>query len=452
MNDAKINPLSRDITIGSLLRFALPTIVTMLFMGLYTIGDTIFVSRFVDTNALSAMNIVTPVIHIIVGLATMLATGGSAVVARKMGAGKEKEASQDFTLIVFFGIALGSAIALAGSVFIDELILGLGASELLFPYCRDYLLILLVFTPASMLQVLFQNLVITAGRPGFGMALSIGAGAVNVFLDYIFMVPFNMGIRGSALGTGIGYLIPAVAGFVFFLAGKGNMRFEKPVFRPGVLIESCGNGCSEMVSQAASAVTTFLFNTVMIRLLGEDGVAAVTIIIYTQFLLNALYTGFSMGVAPIISYNHGSRDFEKLKKVFRICLRFLAAVSALVFMVSMTAGSWLIRIFSPVGTAVYDIAREGFFIFSFSFLFCGFNLFASSAFTALSNGKISAFLSFLRTFGFITLLLLLLPKAIGVTGVWLAVPIAESATMMTAVFLMRQNNRKYNCFHRANKI
>lgn len=443
MNETQTNPLGQDFTICSLLRFALPTIITMLFMGLYTIGDTIFVSRFVDTNALSAVNIVTPIINIIVGLGTMLATGGSAIIAREMGAGEEKSASQDFTLIIVCGIALGFLIAIMGSIFIDDIIRGLGASKLLFPYCKEYLFILLLFTPASMMQVLFQNLIITAGRPGFGMALSIGAGAINVLLDYIFMVPLDMGISGSALGTGIGYFIPTVAGFGFFLAGKGNMRFEKPVFRPVVLIESCTNGCSEMVSQAAAAVTTFLFNRIMIRLLGENGVAAITIIIYAQFLLTTLYIGFSMGVAPIISYHYGSRNNARLKKVFHICLRFIVTASVLVFIVSIASGSWLVNVFSPVGTAVYNIAREGFFIFSFSFLFCGLNIFSSAAFTALSNGKISAAISFLRTFGLVTLLLLVLPEVIGVTGVWLAVPIAEFLTMLIATGFLLKNKQKY---------
>lgn len=217
MNNMLDNPLAQDFTIKSLLKFAFPTMLTMVFMGLYTIGDTIFVSRFVNTDALSAINIVTPVINLIVGLGTMLATGGSAIIARKMGEKKIKDASQDFTLIVFCGAILGILIAITGNLFLDDIIYFLGASEILFPYCKDYLFVLLLFTHASMLQVLFQNLIITAGRPGFGMVLSISAGAINVMLDYIFMVLLDMGIKGSALGTGIGYLIPTIIGIVFFL-------------------------------------------------------------------------------------------------------------------------------------------------------------------------------------------------------------------------------------------
>ena len=337
------NPLSQNFTIKSLLKFAFPTILMMIFMGLYTVVDTIFVARFVDINALSALNIVCPVINLIVGLGTMIATGGSAIVARKMGAGEQKRAEQDFTLIISVGILFGVLIAVFGTVFIDRIVWGLGANSILFPYCKEYLFILLLFTPASILQVLFQNLIVTAGRPGMGMVLGVSAGIVNILLDYIFMVPFHMGIKGAAFGTGIGYMIPAVIGLWFFSAKRGSLHFRKPVIDFSVLAESCSNGFSEMVSQAATAVTTFLFNRIMMKLLGENGVAAITIIIYTQFLLSALYIGFSMGVAPVISYNYGKQDEKQLKNVFAICMQFIVFVSVTVFAVAFIFGSCFCR-------------------------------------------------------------------------------------------------------------
>lgn len=438
------NPLAKDFTIKSLLQFAFPTIVMMIFMGLYTIGDTIIISRFVNTDALSALNIVTPVINIIVGLGAMLATGGSAIVARKMGGGNTKRASQDFTLIVLAGIIIGAVVALLGSLFIDKIIWGLGASELLFPYCKQYLYILLLFTPASMMQVLFQNLIVTAGKPGFGMVLSISAGAINVLLDYIFVVPLDMGIAGSALGTGIGYLIPTIIGIGFFARAKGTLHFQKPIFDLRILWESSSNGFSEMVSQIATAVTTFLFNIMMMRLLGENGVAAITIIIYTQFLLTTLYIGFSMGVAPIISYNFGSKDYDRLKRIYRMCLLFICTISILVFAVAMLLGSPLVGIFSAKGTSVYEIARQGFLIFSISFLFCGFNIFASATFTALSNGKVSAIISTLRTFVFISVALLILPQYFDVIGIWIAVPLAELLTIFVSFVFIIKNKKVYH--------
>lgn len=440
---AKQNPLAREFTMRALLKFAFPTILMMLFMGMYTIGDTIIISRFVNTDALSALNIVTPVINVIVGLGAMLATGGSAVVARKMGEGRQQRASQDFTLIVLAGAIIGMIITIVGSLLMDQILWGLGASELLFPYCRQYLSVLLIFAPAAMIQVLFQNLIVTAGKPGFGMALAMGAGAINVLLDYLFVVHMNMGISGSALGTVIGYLIPAIAGGVFFAQSKGTLRFQKPVWDFKVIWESNTNGFSEMVSQIAAAVTTFLFNITMMKLMGENGVAAITIIIYSQFLLTTLYIGFSMGVAPVISYNFGSKNWERLKRIFRMCLLFIGAASIAIFTAAMLLGEPLVGIFSRGGTPVYEIARQGFRIFPFSFLFCGFNIFASAAFTALSNGKVSAIISTLRTFVFVAAALLLLPQFFGITGVWIAVPVAELLALFVSIVFLVKNKRVY---------
>lgn len=441
---AEETPLSQNFDMKSLLKFAFPTILTMLFMGLYTITDTVFVARFADTNGLSALNIVCPVINLIVGVGTMLATGGSAIVARKMGAGEHKRASQDFSLIVGAGVLSGILIAVFGAIFIDGIVWGLGVSNLLFPYCRDYLFILLLFTPASILQILFQNLIVTAGYPGIGMLLGICAGAANLVLDYVFMVPLQMGIRGAAFGTGIGYMIPSVIGVLFFCGGKGSLRFRKPVMDLFVLAKSCANGFSEMVSQAAAGVTTFLFNRVMMGLLGENGVAAITIMIYTQFLLTAFYIGFSMGVAPVISYHYGRQDWKQLKNVFSACMRFIIFISVAVFGTAFLFGPYLVRCFSDQGTSVYEIAAEGFLIFSFSFLFCGLNIFTSAAFTALSDGRLSAILSFLRTFGLISVLLFVLPDLLGVAGVWLAVPVAELLTMIVALLFLARNRARYH--------
>lgn len=410
---------------ASLLRFAFPTIVMMVFMGLYTIVDTIFVARFVSTDALSAINIVCPVINLTVGLGTMIAAGGSAVVSRKMGAGLEQEAKEDFTLLILAAAGIGAAILICGTLWLNPILLALGASERLLPYCRDYLGLLLLFLPANVIQTVYANLFVTAGKPGLGFGLSVLAGLANILLDYVFIVPGGMEIRGAALGTGLGYLIPAAAGTVFFFRNRGALSFVKPRWRGALLTESCLNGSSEMVGQLAAALTTFLFNLTMMERLGEDGVAAVTIMIYSQFLLNTLFIGFSMGVAPVIGFHYGSGNRKQQRKILSICIRFLAAASLLIFALSISGGSLVVRMFTPDASRVYEIAAAGFPVFSVSFLFCGFNIFTSALFTALSNGKVSAVLSFLRTFGLLCGGILLLPRLFGITGVWMAVPMAE---------------------------
>lgn len=429
------NPLAKNFSTGSLLKFALPTISMMLFMGLYTIVDTIFVSRFVNTNALSAINIVCPVINLIVGLGTMIATGGNAIVARKMGAGDLKRAKQDFTLLISFGLIVGVGISILGIIFIDKIIYALGADNILFPYCKDYLTIILLFTPASMLQVLFQNLFVTAGKPTLGLILSVCAGVMNIVFDYLFIVIFDMGIGGAGFGTGIGYMIPAIAGLIVFNKKSGTLSFVKPIIDFKVLEESCVNGSSEMISQLSTAITTFFFNHTMMNLSGVNGVASITIIIYTQFLLTTLFIGFSMGVAPVISYNFGAKNHYRLKEIYKICVSFIFTGSIFIFVLSFVSGNNLIHLFTGTNEVVHKIAVNGFKIFVFSFLFSGFNIFSSAIFTALSNGKLSALISFFRTLGFVIPGLLIMPQFIGITGVWLAVPIAEVLTLCISIYL-----------------
>ncbi len=441
--DMEQNVLGQNFNGLSLFKFALPCIIMMVFAGLYTIIDTIFVARFVNSDALSSINIVCPIINMIVGIGTMLATGGNAIVARKMGAGETKRACQDFTLIIITGIVIGVLITGGILIFLDKVVWALGASTILFPYCRDYLFILILFTPASLLQVLFQNLFVTAGKAGLGMVLSFVAGIVNIILDYVFIVLCDMGISGAAFGTGIGYMVPTVIGIIFFCKKEGNLYFCKPVIDKSVITESCSNGASEMVSQLATAVTTFFFNISMMRLCGESGVAAITIIIYSQFLLSSLYIGYAMGVAPIISFNYGSKNYHMLKKVYSICLKFISVVSLIVCACSFLLGKDLVAIFSPSGDKVYNLASKGFEIFSFSFIFCGFNIFASASFTALSNGKVSAVIAFLRTFVFIMAGLLILPIIWGVRGVWVTIPLAESITFIIAVILIILHKEEY---------
>lgn len=210
----------------------------------------------------------------------MTATGGNAIVSRKMGAGESQEAKEDFTLLIITGTAIGFLILLCGTIWIDPIIYALGASDLLFPYCKGYLMTLLLFVPANVLQTLFSNLFVTAGKPGFGFGLSVLAGVANIILDYIFIALCNLGIQGAALGTGFGYPFPTVVGPIYFARSKGTLSFTKPELKWAVIKESCFNGSSEMVGQLATAITTFLFNSTMMDLLGEDGVAAITIIIY----------------------------------------------------------------------------------------------------------------------------------------------------------------------------
>ena len=435
--------LSKKFTFGSLLVFALPTMVMMVVMSLYTIVDGMFVSRFVSTNALSSINIVYPAVNIVLGISVMLSTGSNAIVARKMGEGKPESARETFTTIILLNIGIGLLIAVFGNLFAVPLARALGASDVLLEDCVTYLRWQLGFAPAFMLQILFQMYFITEGRPGIGLFLTLAAGLSNAVLDYILIVPLNYGIAGAAIATVTGYMIPALIGLIYFARARKSLWFVRPRLDPRELAEACLNGSSEMVTNLSAGVITFLFNLLMMRFAGEDGVAAITIIQYSEFLLNALFMGFSQGVSPVISFNYGSKNQKQLKQVYRTSMIFTLGASVTVFCFARLAGDAVVTVFARHGTAVYELASHGFSIFAAGFLFSGLNIFSSALFTALENGKVSAIISFVRTFGLIITSLLVLPAVLGVDGVWLAIPIAELGSTLLCLYLRRRNKSIY---------
>lgn len=438
------NSIAQKFNVFTLLKFAFPTMVMMVFMSLYTIVDGIFVSRLVGSNALSAVNIVYPVISLLIACGIMLSTGGSAIVARQMGEKREQEARENFSMLAVVSVLTGIVILVLGLMFLEPICRILGGTPVLLEDCKIYLGVLLGFGPLTMLQMLFQTFFVTAGKPGLGLGLTLTGGVVNMVLDYVFMGPMQMGVLGAALATGLGQAIMAVAGVVYFLKVKGNLYFVKPVFRGNILLQSCGNGSSEMVSNLSTAVVTFLFNITMLKLAGEDGVAAITIVLYGQFLFTALYLGFSMGVAPVVSFNYGNQNHAQLKRIYKICIGFILGSSVFILGIALLFSEPIVGIFTGEENHTYELAVEGFFQFSFNYLFAGINIFASALFTSLSNGKISAIISFCRTFVFITVSIVLLPRVMGITGVWLSVPLAELVTLFISITYLKGQKEVYH--------
>ena len=437
------NSIEQTFTLFSLLKFAIPTIVMMIITSLYTIIDSMFVSHFVGTNALSAINIVFPLINIIMALAIMLSTGGSAVIARKLGKGNKNSARSNLSLLYLTGLCISLFISCISIFYLDPIIWYLGSSELLYSYCYDYLLVQLWFAPFLVLQILCQTFLVVAGNPRLGLIASIAAGIINILLDYLFIVIMNTGIIGAAIATGIGYCIGAACGIIYLFSRKSTLYFMKPQFDLKMLWQSMFNGLSEMITNIAMAVITFLYNIIMMKYLGEDGVAAITIILYMEFLLNALFMGFSMGVAPVISYNYGAKNIEQICHIFKICVSFIALSSIIIFFSATLLAPSIISIFAPSSSNVYAITIQGFSLFSICFLFGGINIFTTALFTAFSNGKISAFISFLRTFIFIAGGLLILPNIFLTSGIWLAMPIAEFLTMLIVFYFLFAYRKHY---------
>lgn len=439
------NALDKKITAKSLFLFSLPSIIGMVFMNLYTMVDGMFVSRFVGTDALSAINIVFPIIMTVIAISTMLSTGGNAIISKKMGERKENEARKDFSTIVFISIALSVIISILSFIFINPLLKFLGANDSIYNYCFNYAVISLIFLPATMFSVVFQTFFITIGKANLGLTFTIIGGISNVILDYVFIKVLNFGISGAAIATGIGYSIPGLLGLAYFIFNRKNSLYivKTKIFNLKLLSETCINGSSEMVSSLSASIVTLLFNNILMKLIGVDGVAAVTVILYIQGLLVAVFMGYSMGCSPLISFNYGKKDNDRLHKIYKLSIIGILVVSILVFMFGLLKSDLLVSIFTSNGTNVYKLSNIGLKLFSISFLFMGLNLFTSALFTALSNGKISAIISFLRTLVFIVISVLVLPLLIGINGVWLSVPVAELLSLIVSIFYLKKYKSKY---------
>ena len=438
------NALARKFGFASLIRFAMPNIIMMIFLSLYTIVDGIFISRYVGTLALSAVNMVFPINCLEMAVGIMLATGGSAVIARKLGEGKEAEAKENFTFLVFVSFLIGVLFAIVCNAGMDNILNLLGTSESQYAYAKLYTRILVSFAPAFFLQTAFQTLFVTAGKPTLGLFVTVCGGLANMVLDYLFVAVLPFGIAGAAYATVAGYMIPAVTGlFYFFLQRKGTLYFVRFQADIKMLLKACFNGSSEMVTNIANAVTTFLFNMLFLHYYGEDGVAAITIVLYFQFVFTAVFFGFALGVSPVISFKYGAADYIQLRSIIRYCMSFTILCSIGTYLISRVSIEPALGVFTERGNQVFAITMEGFGIYALSFLLMGVSIFASAMFTAFSDGVVSAVISFARTFVFLVGMLLLLPAIMGKSGIWISVPVAESFGILIAVWYLIRKRKIY---------
>lgn len=438
--------LATKFSIFSLLRFAAPSIGMMIVISLYTVTDGIFIGRYAGAHALAASNIVYPAINLIFGIGIMLASGGSALVAKNLGEKKLAAANRRFTLIAIASFTLGLLLALGIYLFFDPLLRFLGASELLMQGCRDYLGTTLPFFPAAALMVLFNAFYIADGRPVVGFLVSLASGLTNAVLDYVFLAHFGMGVMGAALATGLADLLAALIGLYYFSRASLVVRFTRTYYEGAVLLKAMTNGASELVTQLSVGVTTFLFNILTFAYAGEAGIAAITVILYSEMLLNSIFMGFTNGVAPVFSYNFGARNFPELRRLLRLSLVIIGVSGIIAFSMSRVLGAPLVDLFLPEGGEVASLTLNGLYLFAFSFIIFGFNLFASGFFTALSDGRTSAILSFARNLAGIVIALLTLPHLLGIDGIWLAVPVADLCALLLSAYCIRSAVGKWSTY------
>lgn len=437
------NLFSKKLTFIEFLKFVSPAIVSMVFISLYTIIDGVFVSIFVGSDALASINIVLPIISIVFAIAVMFGTGGSAIIAQKLGQGKLEEANKAFSFLSFSALILGLISGIVMFLFIEDISIFLGATDKLIDYCISYGRIIALFTPVFILKSLAEYYIRTDGDFKFSLYISIIGGVINIVFDYVFIKILGLGIAGAALATVLGVLISLIFGVWYFLSSKSTLKFTKIVVDFKLLLNTLINGSSEMVTELSTGITTLLFNMLALKYAGENGVAALTIILYAHFLLVSTYLGFASGISPLISYNYGANNSNKLKETYKYSEIFILVSSIVIFVVSIVFSKNIVGIFVKPGDPVFDLALGGLKIFSLAFLFVGINIFASGLFTAFSNGKISSLISAARAFIFVILGCIILPPLFDINGLWLVVPFAELTTIIVSIFFLKKYKKIY---------
>ncbi len=410
----------------------------------YSIVDGLFVSNVVGKTALAPVTLIVPFIAILSTLGMMMGPGGSAVVGKLLGAGKTAEARRAFSSIVAAVFVAGTVAAVVGFVFMNRVVGLLGATGQMAAFAVTYGRIAFLSLPFMMLQYVFEMFSATSGKPGLGLASSVIAGVTNVVLDAVFLLVFKWGAAGAALATSISEYVAGIFMLVVFARGHaGTLRLVRPAADFRLFGRAAFNGLSEMMATMAASVVAIAYNFQLMRLLGEDGVAAYAVIEYASMFTGAVMGGFVEGVSPLMSYQHGAGNTVEKRSLFRRGLAITVMLGVGMFCTSQLVASPLAALFTSYDPELQHLATHAFRVYSVSFLLMGFADFGSAMFTAVENGKVSAAISFVDTIVFEVGAVLLLPLVLGAEGIWWAISVAEAAASLLVLVCLARFGRRY---------
>lgn len=438
--------LSEHFTYKKIFRFALPSIVMMVFTSIYGVVDGTFVSNFVGKTPFAAVNLVWPFLMILGAFGFMIGTGGNALVAKTLGENKKEDANRYFTMLITLVVILGVLLTIIGLIVLRPLSSALGARGQMLEDCVTYGRTLMIFNTAFMLQSVFQSLFITAEKPRLGLIMTVAAGLTNMVLDALFIAVFKWGLVGAALASGLSQCIGGILPLIYFLSSKNDtpLKFVKTKMEGKVLLKACANGASELMTTVSSSLVSMLYNFQLMRLAGQNGIAAYGAVMYVEFAFIAVFIGYSIGTAPIVSYHYGSENHNEVKNMLQKSFKIMSILGITMMVLAQILASPLAKVFVGYDKQLFDMTVHGFRLFSFYFILAGINIYASSFFTALNNGMISAIISFSRTLGFETLAVIILPIFLQLDGVWLAITVAEICAFVISISFLIAKKEKYH--------
>lgn len=437
--------LSDHFNYKRLLRFVFPSIVMMVFTSIYGVVDGLFVSNYAGKTPFAAVNFIMPFLMLMGALGFMIGTGGSAIVSKTLGEGENKKANEIFSMLIYITIGLGVIFTLLGLIFLRKIAILLGAEGEMLNYCVQYGKIILVTLTFFMLQNVFQSFFVTAEKPHMGLAVTIGAGVTNIFLDFLFVGVFKWGIEGAAAATAASQIIGGVIPLIYFFAKNSSLlRLTKAGFDGRIFVKTCTNGSSELMTNVSMSLVNMLYNYQLMKFAGENGVAAYGVIMYVNLIFIAIYIGYSIGIAPVIGFNYGAQKHMELKNVFKKSLILISVWSVILTAGAMLLAPFLSKVFVGYDAELFEMTKNGFRLYAVSFLIMGFNIFGSAFFTALNNGGVSAAISFLRTLLFQIVAVLLLPIWFGLNGIWISITVAEVMALIVTIVFFITNRKKYH--------
>lgn len=436
--------LSEHFNYKKLIRFTLPSIIMMIFTSIYSVVDGIFVSNIVGSDAFASVNLIYPVLMILGALGFMIGTGGSAIVSKTLGEGDNEKANNYFSMLIYFIIGMGILLTIIGLIFIRPISQIMGANGEILEGCVMYGRILTISLVAFMLQNTFQSFLVVAEKPTFGLIISIIAGILNMIGDFLLIYVFKLGIAGAAIATALSQALGGIVPFIYFARkNKTNLRLVKAKFKWKIILKTCTNGSSEMLTNISMSLVNILYNMQLMKMIGADGVVAYGIIMYMSFIFSASYIGYSIGTAPIIGYHYGAENKEELKSLLKKSLIIIGIAGLAMTLLAEILSGILAKIFVSYDNNLLELTSHAIRLFSISFLFSGFSIFSSSFFTALNNGLISAIISFFRTLVFQIAMIFILPIFLEIDGIWLSVVFAEILSLLVSAVLIIKNKNKY---------
>lgn len=438
-----MNAQFENINLRNYVKFIFPTIFSMVFISIYTMTDGIFVSNRLGSNALAALNVTMPAFTFIFGSIFMIIIGSSAIIGIHLGAKEVERANQCFSNMAYALGCLAIFYVLVGLFFTDPIAKFLGSTEVLAPYAKDYLFILFIGAGAFVIKLFTETFLRLEGRFTFSLVATIVGGLANILFDYVFMYIFDMGISGAALGTILGALINGLFGVGYFAFKKSKLKFAWVKIDWNFYKEALLNGSSEMVTTLSGAFVTFLFNSILIKTVGEIGVSSISIVLYINMFLSSIFIGISMGIQPLLSYNFGAKNIHNIHKLLKISCTIIVCISFISFSACHLFKYQLIGLFNKENTQLISMTAGALQIVSFSFFINGFNILSSGFFTALNNGKYSAIISFSRSFIFKAGLIISFPPLLGITGAWLTLPLSEVLCLTLTLYFFSKIYRSH---------